>query len=80
MPTELQDLHPVVQAIQNDSGRLNMGGSLRQRSLLYLHGLTREALRRGYTVAEEPIADRHTVVSPRMAGRARRITPAVRAN
>ncbi|MBB4910555.1 hypothetical protein [Actinophytocola algeriensis] len=59
MPTELRDLHPVVKAIQHDSGRLRMGGSLRQRSLLYLHGLTQEAVRRGYAVQEQPIADQH---------------------
>jgi hypothetical protein len=36
-----------------------MGGSLRQRSLRYLHGLTQEALRRGHAVQEQPIADQH---------------------
>ncbi len=59
VPTELHGLHPVVKAIQNDSGRLHMCGSLRRRCLLYLHGLTQEAVRRGYTVQEQPIADRH---------------------
>lgn len=59
MPAELRDLHPVVQTIQNDPGRLSMAGSLRKRSLRYLHGLTREALRRGYAVQEQPIADQH---------------------
>jgi hypothetical protein len=59
MPTELRDLHPVLRTIQGDSGRLRMGGSLRHRCLLYLHGLTQEAIRRGYTVQEQPIADKH---------------------
>jgi hypothetical protein len=59
MPTELRDLHPVVKTIQDDSGRLSMGASLRHRCLLYLHGLTQEALRRGYSVQEQPIADQY---------------------
>jgi hypothetical protein len=59
MPTELRGLHPVVKAIQDDSGRLHMGGSLRHRCLLYFHGLTQEAVRRGYGVQAQPIADRH---------------------
>ncbi len=59
MPTELRGLHPVVKTIQDDSGRMHMGGSLRHRCLLYLHGLTQEAVRRGYGVQAQPIADRH---------------------
>jgi hypothetical protein len=56
MPSELRSVHPVVAALQNDRGRLVMPGSLRQRCLLYLHGLTREAVRRGYVVREQPVA------------------------
>lgn len=59
MPTELRNLHPVVKALQDDSGRLRMGASVRHRSLLYLHGLTREAVRRSYSVREQPIAPEH---------------------
>jgi hypothetical protein len=59
MPTELHGLHPVVKTIQDDSGRLHMGGSLRHRCLLYFHGLTQEAVRRGYGVQAQPIAHRH---------------------
>ena len=56
MPTELRELHPVVKGLQADAGRLRMPGSLRHRCLLYLHGLTQGAVRRGYVVREEPIA------------------------
>jgi hypothetical protein len=59
VPTELRDLHPVVKSLQDDSGRLSMGASLRHRCLLYFHGLTQEAGRRGYTVQEQPIAPEH---------------------
>lgn len=59
LPTELRDLHPVVKAIQDDSGRLRMGPSLRHRCLLYFHGLTQEAVRRGYAVREQSIAPEH---------------------
>lgn len=59
MPTELRDLHPVVKSIRDDSGRLRMCASLRHRCLLYFHGLTQEAVRRGYTVQQQPIADAH---------------------
>lgn len=59
MPTELRDLHPVVKTIQDDSGRLSMCASLRHRCLLYFHGLTQEAVRRGHTVQQQPIADEH---------------------
>jgi hypothetical protein len=56
MPIEMRDLHPVVKRLQADAGRLRMSSSLRHRCLLYLHGLTQEAVRRGYVVREEPIA------------------------
>jgi hypothetical protein len=59
MPSELRSVHPVVVALQNDRGRLVMPGSLRQRCLLYLHGLTREAVCRGYVVREQPVALRY---------------------
>jgi chemotaxis protein histidine kinase CheA len=59
MPTELQDLHPVVKALQDDSGRLRMAPSLRHRCLLYFHGLTQEVIRRSYAVREQPIAPEH---------------------
>lgn len=59
MPAELRDVHPVVKAIQQDSGRLCICASLRHRCLLYFHGLTQEAVRRGYTVQQQPIADSH---------------------
>jgi len=36
-----------------------MAGSLRRRCLRYLHGLTGEAVRRGYDVQEQPIAAQH---------------------
>lgn len=59
IPTELRDLHPVVRTVQRDSGRLRMVASLRHRCLLYFHGLTQEAVRRGYHVQEQPIAAEH---------------------
>ncbi|SMD14682.1 hypothetical protein [Kibdelosporangium aridum] len=59
MPTELRSLHPVVAALQNDRGRLAMPCSVRRRSLLFLHGLTREAVRRGYEVREEPVPEHY---------------------
>jgi hypothetical protein len=54
MSSDLHELHPVVKAIQADSGRLNMPGSLRHRGLLYFHGLTSEAVRRGYDSRATP--------------------------
>jgi hypothetical protein len=59
MPTRLAGLHPIVAALQSDHGRLNMPASLRRRSLLVLHGLTREASRRGYQVRECPVPERY---------------------
>ena len=59
MPTELRDLHPVVKAIEADSGRLHMHESLRHRGLLYFHGLVSEAVRRGHSVRELAIGDRY---------------------
>jgi hypothetical protein len=59
IPTELDAAHPVVDALGIDQGRLVMPGRLRQRAVLYLHGLTAEAIRRGHTVASRPVAARH---------------------
>jgi hypothetical protein len=59
MPNDLNNAHPVVTALQNDCGRLAMPGSVRHRALLYLHGLIREARRRGHTVCDRPVAAHH---------------------
>lgn len=59
MPTQLRSLHPVVAALQDDRGRLIMPASVRLRSLLFLHGLTTEAVRRGHEVREQPVPERY---------------------
>lgn len=60
MPTQLRSLHPVVKRLQDDTGRLVVPPDVRRRSLLFFHGLTQEAVRRGYEVRHKPVDERHT--------------------
>jgi hypothetical protein len=55
VPGELRLLHPVVAALRDDDGRLVMSESQRRRCLLVLHGLTSEAVSRGYGVQAHPV-------------------------
>ncbi|WP_434447597.1 hypothetical protein [Lentzea sp. E54] len=50
VPAELRSLHPVVAALRDDDRRLVMSESQRRRCLLVLHGLTSEAVSRGYVI------------------------------
>ncbi|MFC5290031.1 hypothetical protein ACFPM7_23500 [Actinokineospora guangxiensis] len=50
VPTQLRGMHQVVEALRADHERLVLAGDERRRALLLLHGLTQEAVRRGYFV------------------------------
>lgn len=59
MPTELRGLHPVIKTLRDDKGRLVMPPAVRRRALLFLHGLTKEAVSRGHQVRTRPVDKRH---------------------
>lgn len=79
-PTDLDSAHPVVHALRDDTGRLAMHHSLRERCLLYLHALTEEALQRGHTILEHPIAPTTATGSPPTVDPTNPTTPDARAN
>lgn len=59
MPTELRGLHPVIKTLRDDQGRLVMPAAVRRRALLFLHGLTKEAVSRGHRVRTHPVDERY---------------------
>ena len=71
MPDQVRRPHPAVREIVAHKARLDVPADRRQRSLLVLHALAQEAIRRGWTVTPNPSTfqrdrwnDRRTRVSP----------------
>lgn len=57
VPAQLRTLHPVVAALKGDPFRLAVPAAVRSRALRLLQALCAEAVKRGHTVREHPVAE-----------------------
>ncbi|MGO2654642.1 MAG: hypothetical protein ACTH93_02230 [Pseudoclavibacter sp.] len=71
MPSDLRGAHKAVREIVDHKARLDVPADQRQRALLILHALTKEADRRGWEVTANP----STFEVDSWNGRRRRVSP-----
>ncbi|MFD7432241.1 hypothetical protein ACFV6Z_35060 [Streptomyces sp. NPDC059818] len=59
VPAQLCTLHPVVAVLKEDQRRLDVPAAVRSRALRLLQALCAEAVKRGHTVREHPVAEHY---------------------